>query len=121
MGRSAVLQDQVWPVPSLRKPWFKNAIFCDDEGWSLTYSGSTWRVDRFDYRENGRLITFGGEGAVGQMDLFLPPNLAWEDAPSQSIDEATQNVILRRITGALQWAGFKVGFFEMMPNNHRPS
>jgi hypothetical protein len=120
MGRSAVLQEQVSPLPSLRKPWFKNTIFCDDEGWSLTYSGSTWRFDRFDYRENGRLMTLGGEGALGQMDLFLPPNLAWEDAPSQSIDEAKQSVILRRITGALQWAGFQVGFFEIAPEKPSP-
>jgi hypothetical protein len=114
MGRSAVVQDEVWPRPALRKRWFKNTIVCEDEGWSLTYSGSTWRIDRYDYRENGRLMTFGGEGASKQMDIFLTPDLSWEDAPTQSIDEETRRVILRRITAALQWAGFSVGFFELI-------
>ena len=59
-------------------------------------------------------MTFGGEGASKQMDIFLTPDLSWEDAPTQSIDEETRRVILRRITAALQWAGFSVGFFELI-------
>jgi hypothetical protein len=64
-------------------------------------------------------MTFDGEGAMRQMDIFLLPTLVWEDAPTQSIDEETRKLILRRITAALQWAGFDVGFFDITPANHR--
>ena len=112
MGGSAELQPKIFPLPALRKPWFKrNTIVCE-EGWSVQYSGSSWRVDRYDYFENGRQMVFSGEGA-GQMDIFLYPHLAWEDSPQKNVDELTRQRVLYNITAALQWAGFSVGFFSM--------
>jgi hypothetical protein len=119
MRRSAELQPEIYPLPALRKPWFKrNTIVCG-EGWSVQYSGSSWRVDRYDYFENGRQIVFSGEGAAGQMDIFLYPHLAWEDSPDKNADELTRQRVLHNITAALQWAGFSVGFFPMSnPTTH---
>jgi hypothetical protein len=84
MGRAAVLQPKIHPVPALRRPWFKNKIICD-EGWSVAFSGSSWRVDRYDYYEEGKHLILGGEGAAGQMDIFetvpwlgaIPPMWLW--------------------------------------------
>jgi hypothetical protein len=110
MGRAAVLQAKIHPVPALRRPWFKNKIICD-EGWSVAFSGSSWRVDRYDYYEEGKHLILGGEGAAGQMDIFLNRTLAWGDPPNVAMDEETQERVLRNITVAFQWAGFDVGFF----------
>jgi hypothetical protein len=48
-------------------------------------SGSSWRVDRYDYYEEGKHLVLGGEGAAGQMDIFytgpwlgaIPPMWLW--------------------------------------------
>lgn len=112
-GRSAVLQPEIHPLPTLRQPWFKkNTIVCD-EGWSLSFSGSTWRVDRYDYREDGRHLVLGGEGAAGQMDIFTSANLTWEVPANVVLDDETRARVLHNVTAALQWAGFKVGFFSL--------
>jgi len=73
-GRSAELQPDINPLPSLHKPWFKNKIV-SDEGWSLSFSGSSWRIDRYDYYEGEQHLVLGGEGAAGQMDIFLTDTL----------------------------------------------
>jgi hypothetical protein len=110
MARAAVLQPKIHPVPALRRPWFKNKIICD-EGRSVAYSGSSWRVDRYDYYEEGKHLILGGEGAAGQMDIFLDRTLTWSDPPNVTMDEETRDRVLRNITVAFQWAGFDVGFF----------
>jgi hypothetical protein len=112
VGRTAELQNRISPLPILRRRWFKrNTILCE-EGWSLTFSGSS-RVDTYDYCENERHIIFGGEGSGPQMDIFLYSHLAWEDAPRDNVDEQTRQRVLHNITAALQWAGFSVGFFSI--------
>jgi hypothetical protein len=110
-GKTAELQPAIDPLPRLRKSWFKNKITCD-EGWYLTFSGSSWRIDRYDYYENGRHLVLGGEGATGQMDIFVGPQLAWDDSPCELLDESTQWRALHNITAALQFAGFQVGIFR---------
>src|SRR3984957_18873679 len=62
MARAAVLEPKLYPVPALRRPWFKNKIICE-EGWSVAFSGSSSRVDRYDYYEKGKHLILGGEGA----------------------------------------------------------
>ena len=109
MGRTAVVQPKVHPVPALRKSWFKNRITCE-EGWSLTYSGGS-RIDRYDYFEGGKHLFLDGEGAAGQMDIFLNRTLTWDDPPGVTMDDATRERVLRNITVAFQWAGYSVGFF----------
>jgi hypothetical protein len=111
-GRSAVLQPKIYPLPSLHKPWFKNKIVCDD-GWSLSFSGSSWRIDTYDYYEKDRHLVLGGEGASGQMDIFLSTTLTWDDPPNLILDEPTRKRVLHNITAALQWAGYSVGFFSL--------
>jgi hypothetical protein len=102
----------------LGRPWFvkpllrRNTVACDDEGWSLTFSGSSWHMDRYEYSECGRTITFGGEGAAGRWDIFIPPQLAWDDARAEPLDDATRDRILKRVTAAIQWLGFSVGFLN---------
>jgi hypothetical protein len=110
MGRAAVLQPKIHPVPALRKPWFKNKIICD-EGWSVAFSGSSWRVDRSDYYEEGKHLILGGEGAAGQMDIFLNRTLAWGDPPNVAMDEETQGkstsqYLLRSSGLASTWDSF---------------
>jgi hypothetical protein len=112
MGRAAVVQPKVHPVPALRRPWFKNKITCED-GWSVTFTSSSGsRIDRYDYFEPGKHLILGGEGAAGQMDIFLPCSLAWDDPPGVTMDEVTRERVLRNITVAFQWAGYSVGFFQ---------
>lgn len=111
-GKSAVLQPRVPPLSALHKPWFKNKVVSDD-GWSLSFSGSSWRIDRYDYFEEGRHLVLGGEGAAGQMDIFMTPTLRWNDPPNVVLDDATRERVLYNITSALQWAGFSVGFFML--------
>ena len=111
-SRSAVLQPRVPPVSVLHKPWFKNRIVSDD-GWSLSFSGSSWRIDRYDYFEKDRHLVLGGEGASGQMDIVITPTLRWSDPPDVVLDDKTRERILYNITSALQWAGFSVGFFML--------
>ena len=111
-GRSAVLQPSVPPLSLLRRPWFKNKIVSDD-GWSLAFSGSSWRIDRYDYFEEGRHLVLTGEGASGQMDIFLTRALRWNDPQDVTLDDKTRERVLYNITSALQWAGFSVGFFEL--------
>jgi hypothetical protein len=110
MARAAVLQPKLYPVPALRRPWFKNKIICE-EGWSVAFSGSSSRVDRYDYYEKGKHLILGGEGAAGQMDIFLNRTLTWDDPPGVAMDEKTRERVLRNITVGFQWAGFSVGFF----------
>jgi hypothetical protein len=109
-ARTAVIQTEIYPLPALRKRWFKNVITCD-EGWSLSYSGSSWRIDTYIYRESGRCLELGGEGAAGQMDVFIGPKMMWNDPSGVPLDDQTRNKVLHNITAALQWAGYKVGFF----------
>jgi len=111
-SRSAVPQPRVPPVSVLHKPWFKNRIVSDD-GWSLSFSGSSWRIDRYDYFEKDRHLVLGGEGASGQMDIVITPTLRWSDPPDVVLDDKTRERILYNITSALQWAGFSVGFFML--------
>jgi len=111
-SRSAVLQPRVPPVSVLHKPWFKNRIVSDDD-WSLSFSGSSWRIDRCDYFEEDRHLVLGGEGASGQMDIVITPTLRWSDPPDVVLDDKTRERVLYNITSALQWAGFSVGFFML--------
>jgi hypothetical protein len=115
-GRSAVLQPSAPPLSLLRRPWFKNKIVSDD-GWSLSFSGSSWRIDCYDYFEEGRHLILGGEGASGQMDIFLTKTLRWNDPCDVTLDDETRGRVLYNITSALQWAGFSVGFFELEDSN----
>jgi len=104
-ARPAVLQPKTYPLPSLRKVWFKNKLVCD-EGWSLSFSDSSWRIDRYDYYEGDRHLVLGGEGATGQMDIFLSPTLTWDNPPNLILDEQSRTRVLHNITAALQRAGF---------------
>src|SRR3954465_10850967 len=99
-SRSAVLQPRVPPVSVLHKPWFKNRIVSDD-GWSLSFSGSSWRIDRYDYFEEDRHLVLGGEGASGQMDIVITPTLRWSDPPDVVLDDKTRERVLYNITSAL--------------------
>jgi hypothetical protein len=83
------------------------------EGWSLSYSGSTWRIDTYDYREGERQLILGGEGAAGQMDIFISSKLVWTNPPNTTLDQETSKRVLRNITAALQFAGYTVGFFKL--------
>jgi len=118
----AVLQPKIYPLPSLRRPgrigpfFKKNIVICDDEGWSLTFSGSTWRIDCYEYAEGDRKVTFGGEGAAGQWDVFVPRTMAWDGVPNDAMDEATRYRVLHRVTAAIQWMGLDVGLFEWPKN-----
>jgi hypothetical protein len=111
-AKTAVIQPTIYDPPPLRKLWFKNTIVCE-EGWSLSYSGSTWRIDTYDYRDEGRQLILGGEGAAGQMDIFLSSKLLWTNPSNTPLDEETSHRVLRNITAALQWAGYRVGFFAL--------
>jgi hypothetical protein len=108
-GRSSKLQPKIHPLPILRRPWFRNRIVCD-EGWSVAFSGSSWRIDRYDYFEDGKHLILGGEGACGMMEILLESDLVWDDPPYVRLDDATRERVLHNITAALQWAGFSVGF-----------
>jgi hypothetical protein len=88
-----------------------NTILCEDEGWSLKYSGSSWRIDCYEYRQDSRVITFGGEGATSQWDIFIPRKLQWGDGAHENLDDYAESFVLARITVALQWLGVSVGFF----------
>ena len=111
-GGPAILQPSVPPLSILRRPWFKNKIVSDD-GWSLSFSGSSWRIDRYDYFEEGRHLVLSGEGASGRMDIFLARTLRWNHPQDVTLDDKTRERVLYNITSALQWAGFTVGFFEL--------
>ena len=111
-AKTAVIQPTIYDAPPLRKLWSKNIIVCE-HGWSLSYSGSTWRIDTYDYCEEGRQLILRGEGAAGQMDIFLSAKLFWTNPPNTPLDEETSHRVLRNITVALQWAGYKVGFFSL--------
>jgi len=54
-----------------------------------------------------------GEGASGQMDIFLTKTLSWNNPQDVTLDDKTRERVLYNITSALQWAGFSVGFFEL--------
>jgi hypothetical protein len=100
-------------MPVLRKPWFgKNCgkIVCN-EGWSVAFSGSTWRIDRYDYYENGHHLILGGEGGSGTMDIVVDPVLIWDEPQNIPLDEATRKRVLNNLTAALQWAGYSVYLF----------
>ena len=109
-AKTSVLQPRIEPRSFLRRPWFKDKIISDD-GWSISFSGSSWRIDKYDYWEGGRHLVFGGEGACGSMEVFVPARLVWDDPPNEELDEQTRTRVLENITAALQWAGFSVGFF----------
>jgi hypothetical protein len=111
-GRSAVLQPRVPPLSVLHRPWFKNKIV-SDEGWSLSFSGSSWRIDRYEYFEEGRHLVLSGEGSTDQMDIVINPTLKWSDPPDVILDDRTREKVLYNITSALQWAGFSVGFIML--------
>lgn len=106
-----MLQPDVYPVPKLHKKWFASEITCD-EGWSLSFSGSS-RVDRYDYLEAGRHLILSGEGGPGQMDIFLTPTLTWSEPAGVPLEEEERARVLHNITAALQWAGYLVGFFDL--------
>jgi hypothetical protein len=108
--KAGILQPEIYPLPRLRRPWFRNKIVCKD-GWSLAFSGSSWRIDRYDYFEDGKHLILGGEGACGTMGIIVEPDLLWKDPPNVRMDEANRARVLRIITAALQWAGFKVEFY----------
>jgi hypothetical protein len=123
MARAAILQPEVWPRPLLTRPRqgvfrFKgNTIVCKDKDWSITFSGSSWRIDSYVYRQGNRTITFGGEGATSQWDIFIPPRLKWDDG--ELLDDCAESQVLNRITAAIQSMGFNVGFFFEDENDRR--
>ncbi len=47
------------------------------------------------------------------MDIFLNLTLFWTNPPNTPLDDETRQRVLRNITAALQWAGFRVGFFAL--------
>jgi len=59
-AKTAVIRPTIYDAPPLRKLWFKNKIVCE-QGWSLSYSGSTWRIDTYDYCEEGRQLILGAK------------------------------------------------------------
>ena len=105
------LAAEIQPRSVLRRPWFKNRIV-SEEGWSISFSGSSWRIDRSnDYWEMGRHLVLGGEGGTGTMEVVIPQKLIWDDPPNEELDNETRRRVLENLTSALQWAGFSVGFF----------
>lgn len=109
-AKTSVLQPKIEPRSVLRRPWFKNRVVSDD-GWFISFSGSSWRIDKYEYREEGHHLVLGGEGACGTMEVFVPAKLVWDDPPNEELDDQTRTRVLENITAALQWAGFSVGFF----------
>jgi len=67
------------------------------------FSGSSWRIDRYDYFEDGKHLILGGEGACGMMEILLESDLVWDDPPYVRLDDATRERVLHNITAALQW------------------
>ena len=108
-AKTSVLQPKIYPLPVLHRPWFKNRIVCE-EGWSISFSGSSWRTDKYDYYEGERHLVLGGEGAA-VMEIFIPKGMVWDDPPDVALDDQTRARVLHNITAALQWAGFSVAFF----------
>lgn len=109
-AKTSILQPKIEPHSVLRKPWFKNKIVSKD-GWSISFSGSSWRIDKYDYREDGRHLVLSGEGTCRIMEIFIPTKLAWDAPLNEELDDQTRIRVLENITSALQWAGFSVGFF----------
>jgi hypothetical protein len=83
----------------------------------MTFSGSSWRIDTYVYRQSDRAITLGGEGATTQWDIFIPPKLKWDDG--EPLDDQAESQVLNRITMAVQSMGFSVGFFFQDENDRR--
>lgn len=108
--KTSVLQPIIQPRSLLRRPWFKNKIISKD-GWSISFSGSSWRIDRYDYWEGKRHLVLGGEDGTGTMEIFIPQKMVWDDPPNEELDDQTRARVLENLTYALQWAGFSVGFF----------
>jgi hypothetical protein len=109
-AKTSVLQPKIQTRSLLRRPRFKNRIV-SEEGWSISFSGSSWRIDRYDYWENGRHLVLSGEGGTGAMEVVIPQKLVWDDPPNEELDNQTRTRVLENLTSALQWAGFSVGFF----------
>jgi hypothetical protein len=57
------------------------------------------------------MITFGGEGATDQWDIYIPQKLYWDYGDREPLDNDTESQVLDRVTMALQWMGLSVGFF----------
>jgi hypothetical protein len=112
MTRGAELQPRIYPLPTLRRPWFKRGRIICDEGWSVSYSGSSWRIDRYDYYENDRHLILSGEGGSSQMDIFIDAEMFWDDTARVRVEETDMKRVLNNLTAALQWDGFEVGFFR---------
>jgi hypothetical protein len=83
----------------------------------MTFSGSSWRIDSYVYRHGDRTITFGGEGASSQWDVFIPPQLKWNCG--DTLDDRAESEVLNRITGAIQSMGLSVGFFFLDEDDKR--
>ena len=97
MERAAVLQPKIHPVPALRRPWFKNKIVCD-EGWSVAFSGSSWRVDRYDYYEEGKHLILGGEGAI-ITQASTPQDIAIRVSQRRAPTRARIKLLKKEVTG----------------------
>jgi hypothetical protein len=67
------------------------------------------------------MITFGGEGAGDQWDIFIPPKLRWDDGQREALGGDAESQVLNRITMAIQWMGLSVGFFFEDENDPRVS
>jgi hypothetical protein len=86
--------------------WFDRSLIRSDSGFSLR-----WGQDWATYEEGGRKLTLtldiGGSGAT----VFLGSITRWDDAPTQVIDETTQNRIAENVRDALVWKGLNVDIF----------
>jgi hypothetical protein len=86
----------------------------------LTFSGSSWRIDCYEYRQGNQTITFGGEGgSTVQLDINIPPNLYWDADRQNPLDSVQESQVLRRITAAIQSMGVGAAFFFEDPNDPR--
>jgi hypothetical protein len=47
------------------------------------------------------------------MDILVGSELIWDNPPGVYQDEPTRNGVLHNMSAALQWAGFRVGFFSV--------
>ena len=95
-AKTAPIQPTIYDAPPSANCGSRTKSFVSEDGHRL--SGSTWRIDTYEYCEEARQLILGGEGAAGQMDIFLTAKLFWTIPPNTPLDEETSHRVLRNIS-----------------------
>ena len=115
-AKTAPIQPTIYDAPPSANCGSRTKSFVSEDGHCLTPAalGGSTRTSIAKRRDSS---SWGGEGAAGQMDIFLTAKLFWTIPPNTPLDEETSHRVLRNIS--LRYNGLDTRW-DSSPSTSKP-